>query len=198
MKKIQILFVLVLSFMLVACSSNEKEEKNKDTVNVDKNLLTVEVTLPASFFEDTDMESLEKEAKKDGVKEVIINDDKSVTYKMTKSQHKKMMKEMEDTLVETIKETESDKEYPSIKTIEYNKAFTEYTITVDQKEYENSMDGFAIFGLAIQSMYYQLFEGVSEEDYKATFQLKDENTSKVFDTIVYPDDLETDETTETK
>lgn len=60
------------------------------------------------------------------------------------------------------------------------------------------MDGFAIFGLAIQSMFYQLFEGVSEEDYKATFQLKDENTSKVFDTIVYPDDLETDETTETK
>jgi hypothetical protein len=139
------------------------------------------------------MEALKKEAKEEGVKEVIVNDDGSVTYKMSKSQHKKMMKEMEETLVETINEIEKDEEYPSINTIEYNKAFTEYTMIVNQKEYENSMDGFALFGLAFQSMFYQLFNGVSEEDYKVTFQLKDEKTSKVFDTVVYPDDIETEE-----
>ena len=198
MKKYKLFFLLVLSFALVACSSSKEEKENTESVDVDKGLVNVEVTLPATFFEDTDMETLKENAKEDGIKEVTVNEDGSVTYKMTKSQHKKMMKEMEETLIETIKEMENNEEYPSIKTVEYNNAFTEYTIVVNQEAYENSMDGFAIFGLAFQSMFYQLFDGVSEDDYKATFQLKDETTSKVFDTIVYPDDIETDETEESK
>ena len=198
MKFFKLFFLLVLSIVLVACSSSEDEKETTEKMDVDKGLVNVEVTMPAVFFEDTDMESLKEDAKVEGIKEVIVNEDGSVTYKMSKSQHKKMMKEMEETLIESIKEIESNEEYPSIKTVEYNKAFTEYTIVVNQEEYENSMDGFAIFGLAFQSMFYQLFNGVSEDDYKATFQLKDENTSNVFDTIVYPDDIETDETEENK
>lgn len=194
MKNVKLLFLLVLSIMLVACSSKDEENKNSDNVDVDKGLVNVEVTLPASFFEDTDMETLKKEAKEDGVKEVIVNDDGSVTYKMSKSKHKEMLKEMGDTIDTSIKEIEADEDFPSIKKIEHNKSFTEYTIKMDQELYENSsLDGFAFFNLAYQSLYYQLFNGVSEDDYKVTFQLKNEETSKTFDTIVYPDDIQTDE-----
>ena len=42
-------------------------------------------------------------------------------------------------------------------------------------------------------LVFILFNGVSEDDYKVTFQLKNEETSKTFDTIVYPDDIQTDE-----
>ncbi len=194
MKNVKLLLLLVLSIMLVACSSKDEENKNADKVDVDKGMVNVEVTLPASLFEDTDMEALKKDAKEDGVKEVTVNDDGSVTYKMSKSKHKEMLNEMADTIDESIKEIEEDKEFPSIKTIEHNKSFTKYTITMDQKLHENSsMDGFAFFNLAFQSMYYQYFNGVSEEDYKVTFQLKNEETSKIFDTIIYPDDLQTDQ-----
>ena len=194
MKNVKLLFLLVLSIMLVACSSKDEESKNANNVDVDKGLVNVEVTLPASLFEDTDMESLKKEAKEDGVKEVIINDDGSVTYKMSKSQHKKMLKEMETTIVDSINDIEKDEDFPSIKTIDYNKSFTKYTIEMDQEIHKNgSMDGFAFLNLAIQSLYYQLFNGVSEEDYKVTIQLKNEETKEIFDTIVYPDDLQTNE-----
>lgn len=194
MKNVKILFLLILSITLVACSSKDEQNKKSDNVDVDKGLVNVEVTLPASFFEDTDMEKLKKEAKEDGVKEVIVNDDGSVTYKMSKSKHKEMLKEMGDTIDTSIKEIEADEDFPSIKKIEHNKSFTEYTIKMDQELYENSsLEGFAFFNLAYQSLYYQLFNGVSEDDYKVTFQLKNEETSKTFDTIVYPDDIQTDE-----
>ncbi|WP_042346137.1 hypothetical protein [Bacillus massiliigorillae] len=194
MKSIKLLLLLVLSISLVACSSNDDSKKEKSeekgAVEVDKGLLNVEVTLPASFFEGEDIDKVIAEAKKDGVKEVTKNEDGSLTYKMSKSQHTKMMKEMETTIKDSIKELETNKDLASVKGVEYNKKFTEFTIVVDQAAYENSMDGFAIFGLAMQSMFYQLFDGVKPDEYKATFHLKDEATSKVFDTVVYPDALQ--------
>ena len=194
MKSGKLLFLLVMSILLVACSSKDEESKKSDNVDINKGIVNVEVTLPASFFEDTDMEKLKEEAKEDGVKEVIVNDDGSVTYKMSKSKHKEMLKEMGDTIDTSIKEIEADKDFPSIKQIEHNNSFTEYTIKMDQELYENSsLEGFAFFNLAYQSLYYQLFNGVNEEDYRVTFELKNEETSKTFDTIVYPDDIQTDE-----
>ena len=61
---------------------------------MDKGLLNVEVTLPASMFEGEDMDSSIAEAEKEGIK-VTRNDDGSATYKMSKGKHKEMMKEME-------------------------------------------------------------------------------------------------------
>ncbi|MEH6941053.1 hypothetical protein [Bacillus sp. JJ722] len=194
MKSVKILLLLLLSISLVACSSNDDEKKekkeNNDAVEVDKGLLNVDVTLPAAFFEGEDIDTTIAQAKKDGVKEVIKNEDGSLTYKMSKSHHKKVMKEMEKTVKDSIKELETNKDLASIKRVETNKSFSEFTIVVNQADYENSMDGFAILGIAMQSMVYQLFDGVKPDDYKATIHLKDEATSKVFDTIVYPDALE--------
>lgn len=194
LKSIKFLLLLLLSISLVACSSTDDEKKdkkeNKDAVEVDKGLLNVEVTLPAAFFEGQDIDKAIAQAKKDGVKEVTKNEDGTLTFKMSKSQHKKMMKEMETTIKDSVKELETNKDLASIKSVEYNKSFSEFTIVVKQSDYENSMDGFAILGIAMQSMFYQLFDGVKPDAYKATIHLKDEATSKVFDTIVYPDALE--------
>ncbi len=194
MKKMKLLFLSLLSFSLIACSSNDNDSKKErqNSVEVDKGLLTVEVTIPASFYEgeNVNVEEIITEAEKDGVKKVTKNEDGSLTYKMSKSQHKKMLKDMESEIQQTIKEIESNEDFTSIDSIKSNQSYDEFTLSVNQSEYENSMDGFATLGLAMQSMFYQLFSGVDEEDYQVTIHLMNKDTSKVFDTVVYPDALE--------
>lgn len=170
-------------------SSTNKIEEN-ETVEVDKGILNVEITLPASFFEGEDLDQVMADAKADGVSEVIANEDGSLTYKMSKSKHKKMMAELKTSLAEGIEEIKNDEEFVSIKDITHNNTFSEFTLLVDQEMYENSFDGFITIGFAMSGMYYQLFSGIDSDDYKVTVVIQDETSGEVFDTIVYPDAFE--------
>lgn len=206
MKKISLFALLVTMVLLVACSSasDDKTDSKKDSaavetsdsdtekeeVKVDKGLLNVEVTLPATFFEGEDIDEAIAEAKADGVSEVTKNDDGSITYKMTKSDHKKMITEMEDGIISSIEEIKNDEEFVSIKDVLHNKSFTEFTLVVDQEAFENSFDGFAAMGLGISGMYYQLFNGVEADKNKVKILFEDETSGEVFDEAIYPDALD--------
>jgi major membrane immunogen (membrane-anchored lipoprotein) len=199
MKKL-IVFMSVMIVLLSACSDSEKtagekeevtEKKTEESeaVEVDKGLLNVEVTLPASMFEGEDADSSIAEAEKEGIK-VTRNDDGSVTYKMSKAKHKEMMKEMQTELEKTIADTKNGEDYPSVKEVTNNKDFSEFTLEVDREAYENSFDGFAVFGLGLSGMFYQLFNGVDPEDYEVKILVKDSATGEVFNEVIYPDAME--------
>lgn len=207
MKQIKFVVLGLVMLLLTACSSadttNESQGSDKndeevagsestdnEKVDVDKGLLNVEITLPASFFEDDDIDEVIADAKEDGVAEVTQNEDGSLTYKMSKAKHKEMMAEMEKGLLEYVDELKNDEEFSSIKDVTYHKSFSEFTIVVEREAYENSFDGFAILGLGMTGMYYQLFDGVNSDKNKVTIHLKDESTGEVFDSVVYPDDLD--------
>ncbi|WP_068673381.1 hypothetical protein [Oceanobacillus sp. Castelsardo] len=211
MKKLTYMLLVLLITFLAACSSdgsadntNESnktiEQKQDETeekgVNVDKGLLNVEVTLPAAFFEGQDIEEVIAEAEEEGVKEVTKNEDGSLTYKMSKSEHKKMISEMGTSITKTIEDMKNSGDYVSIKEITYNDSFSEFTLVVDKESFENSFDGFAVFGLGIQGSMYQLFNGANPENYQVTISVKDEATQEVFSEVVYPDALEEMEETE--
>ncbi|PAE15843.1 hypothetical protein CHH91_11625 [Virgibacillus sp. 7505] len=203
-KSAYILFLLLLTF-LAACSSNDDtvSSSEKETakasaseasdeeggVEVDKNLLSVEVSLPASFFEGQSAEDVIADAKDKGI-EVTANDDGSYTYKMSKSEHKKLMDEMSAELEKSTAEMVSSGDYPSIKDISYNKDFSEFTMVVDKEAYENSMDGFASFGLGMSGMMYQLFNGADPDEYSITISIEDEASGEVIGEVVYPDAME--------
>ena len=122
MKKLfpTLIIMLIMAFVLAACgekqvvkdvndseqaTGNKENEKDKEkAIEVDKDLLSVEVTLPASMFEGQEIEVVIEEAKADGIKEVIKNSDGSLTYKMSKSKHAEMMKEMKNQLNSTIED----------------------------------------------------------------------------------------------
>jgi hypothetical protein len=190
------------ALLLAGCGDEKESEATKEeqssgeSVNVEKGLLNVEVTLPANFFEGETEEEIVAGAKEEGISEAVVNEDGSVTYKMSKSKHKEMMKELEDGIVEMIKEVVESGDYPSIKEISYNKDFDEFDVKVDRAAYENSLDGFAILGLIMGSSYYCAFDGVSPEEMKITFNVVDVNTGEVFETSVYPEDLEEGSETE--
>lgn len=209
MKKIILPVSLGALLLLSACSNDDTETAAKDTdtettataekttentedkqgVGVEKGLFNVEVTIPASFFEGEDTEQIIADAKEEGVGEATVNEDGSVTYKMSKSKHKEMMDELESGVQEYLTDINESEDFPSIKSASGNKGYSEFTLMVDQTAYENSMDGFAIFGLGMLGMYYQVFDGVNADDAKVTINLKDEATEEVFSTVVYPDDL---------
>lgn len=205
MMKKKLLAILLLSILtLVACSSkddanekadnsNQEEKKTEETsgaVAVDKGLLNVEVTIPASFMEGEDIDAVVAEAKEDGIKDIKKNDDGSVTYKMTKAKHNEMMQEMKTNVTEYVDELINDEAFASIQDITYNKDFSKFTLEVDKEAFENSFDGFAALGLAMSGMFYQLFEGVDEGKLNVTIDTVDHSTGEVFGTVNYPEAFE--------
>ncbi|MGO4541758.1 hypothetical protein [Paenibacillus sp. 2TAB19] len=169
-------------------TDNEQEEEKG--IEVDKNLLNVTVTLPASLFEGQNIDEVIASAKEDGVKEATKNEDGSVTYKMSKSAHNKMLKELGATITQSIEEMKTEQTFASIKDITANDSFSQFTLTVDKAAYEGSMDAFAAFGIGLQGMMYQMYEGVDSSKTKVVIDIKDESTGEVFDTVIYPDTLE--------
>jgi len=172
-------------------STTDSESKEKEeAVGVDKGLFSVEVTLPQSFFEGEDIDQAIADAEAEGIKEATKNADGSVTYKMSKDKHKEMMEEIEVGLKEYIEELKTSEEYPSIKEVTANNKYSEYTLIVNKEGYENGFEGFATIGLGMMGMYYQVFDGVDSENAQVKVHVKDESTEEVFDTMVFPDDME--------
>jgi len=182
------------ALLLTACGGeNETKENSGESLNVDKGILNVNVTLPASLFIDSTEEEIIAEAKENGVTETVVNKDGSVTYTMSKSKHNEMMKEMGDSVISTIDEIVNSGDYTSIKDISYSEDFTEFDVKVNRQQYEEGFDSFAIFGLVIVSTYYSAFDGNSGEDLQILFNMIDETTGEVYDTAIYPDDWESEE-----
>ncbi|MDZ5712617.1 hypothetical protein [Jeotgalibacillus haloalkalitolerans] len=202
MKKFSYLLLLISMLALAACSSEEdtsngsgtaedsKENKEEQSVEVDKGLLNVELTLPASMFEGQDIDQLIAEAKEDGAKDVTKNDDGSLTYKMSKSDHKEMMQEIEAGMEESLNELITGEDFVSIKDISHNDSFDEFTVTVEKEAFENSFDGFGILTLGMTGMIYQVYDGEDIDSAKVTVSIVDEATGEEFDKYVYPDDME--------
>jgi len=164
-------------------------EEKGESIEVDKGVFSVEITLPASFFKGQDMNDIINEVEDDDIK-IILNEDGSVTYKMSKSKHNEFMAEVYNDQVEYIEEIKNSGDYKSVKDIIYNKTFSEITLIVDQEAFENSFDGFVTLGLGISSLYYQLFNGISPDKYKVTIYFKNVETGEIFGDVVYPDALE--------
>ena len=182
--------VSATALLLTVCEGENEKDIRGDSweyINVNKGIVNVDVTLPTNFFIGSTEEKIIEEAKEKGIIEAIINEDGLVTYTLSKSKYKEMMKKLGDSIVSTIDEIVNSEDYTSIKEISYNKDFTEFDMKVDRQQYEEGFDGFAISGLVIYSTYYSAFDGKSSEDLQITFNMIDETTDEIYNTTIYPD-----------
>lgn len=206
----KILLILFSITFIVACGSPEddKQGKSKQTeienqdiadenetddesgINVEKGLFNVELTLPASLFPEDEYGDIEAGITEDNDADVTQNDDGSITVKMSKKDHKDMMADMKDEMIETIEDIKEDDEFTSIKDITYNNDFTEMKMIVDKTAFENSFDGFSTMTLGFTSMFYQAFDGKDLETDKIKIIIEDESTNEVIDELIYPDQLD--------
>src|SRR5699024_3565645 len=204
MKLRDFLLMVASLFVFAACSGSdetareqeqdgtEAKETEEGGIEVDKGLLNVEITLPGEmlFGDETVEELMEEAAEETGVKEVTQNDDGSVTFKMSKQEHKQMLKEIEEQMGETVNDIKTDEDFVSIQDITFDKSFSEFTMVVDREAFANSFDGFAALGLGLSGMVYQLFSGEDIDTSEVIIYVEDEATGEVFEEVVYPEALE--------
>lgn len=198
MKLTRFFIMLFVVMLLVACSDNNdqsqdtEESTNEESgIEVDKGLLNVEITLPASLVGEDGMEDFEASMKETVDSDITLNDDGSVTVKMSKSDHKKMLEELKEEFVASVDSIIEDESFVTIQDITYNKDLTNIQMIVsDQESFENSFDGFATLSLGIGSLFYQAFDGKDLTKDKITIEIVDQSTNETIHEIIYPDVLD--------
>jgi len=114
---------------------------------------------------------------------VTFNDDGSISIEMPASSHAELMQEMRDGLIESLDSFTA--EYVSIQDITYNNRLTEFTVVVNREAFENSFDGFVVWGISFSASFFHLFNG--NPDTQFTINIQDAATMEIFDTHVFPE-----------
>lgn len=157
------------------------------TIDTNEKLLTVEITLPATFFEDEDMSTFDADtyAKENDFKSATLNDDGTVTIVMSKSKHRELLKEIQKNLDDSFSELVEAEETSYIKEIIHNDDFSVIDIKVVRSDYENAFD-LTPFVVGVSAAMYQAFVDM---EYHCEVNVVDVDTGDVINTTVYPDAL---------
>ena len=154
-------------------STAEENEMNDDMealsaigdVEVENGLLTVSVTVPAEIVGDVTQEQLD-ENKGDTYMSAALNEDGSVTYKMTKEQHKKMLLSVSQSIDESIQKIIDEDN--GISDVKHNDDFTVFDITIEGEEIGLMASMCAITFYVYGSMY-DTFNGHKAENVFVNF-----------------------------
>lgn len=103
-------------------------------VEVENNLFTVMLTVPADFAEGITQEKLDESVADGTVNYAVLNDDGSVTYQMSKNQHKKLLEVVVEEINDSLAEMVASEDLPMITDIKANDSFTKFTITTSSTE----------------------------------------------------------------
>lgn len=159
--------------------------------SVDSGLLSTSVTLPAFLFQDEDMSDFKekKYAEQNDYKKATLNEDGSVTVKMSNGRRKDILGELAAQLEETLPGLINGEKTPYIKSVIWTKEYDEIIITVDKAGYEDASDNTS-YAVGMSVVRYQVFNG----DYlHSEIIVKDVDTGAIISDVVYPDVWETPE-----
>lgn len=167
------LLITAIAFSLVACSGTTEEPATEETteegsIEVDENLLTMEITVPAEFIEGTTQEELDIAVKENGFKSAVINEDGSATYVMTKGAHKKYMAQLKEEMDKALNELVGSDDYPNYTEIKTNENFTSFSITTKSSEltFEES---FSVLVFYMYGGLYNAFNGTPVDNVHVDF-----------------------------
>lgn len=141
-----------------AAGSASQSASSTGGLEVEENLFDVEITLPADLVGETTQEELEAQSIASGVYSVTLNEDGSATYVMSKAQHAQLMKDLADSINQSLSEMVGSEDYPNVTAISANDDFTVFTVTTTSTEltFEES---FSVLGYYIYGGLYGAFAG---------------------------------------
>ncbi len=145
-----------------------KELEAIGDVEVDQGLFNVEIVLPKQFADSVTDEELEKAKKEKQFKTAKRNEDGSITYVMTKSQHKEMMGELKKGMMESIQEMVGSEDYPGIIAIEANSDFTKFTVMTKSEELTMN-ESFSVLAFYMYGGMYGIFNGTPADNIQVDF-----------------------------
>lgn len=97
-------------------------------------LFNVALTIPAEYVEGTTQKELNKQANEGTFKSATLNKDGSVTYVMSKSQHKEMLNTLKDSIADELNKIPNSTDYPNVTKVEANDDYTKFTVTTASTE----------------------------------------------------------------
>ncbi len=175
-------------------ANQETSGLNEGAIQVDEGLLSLEITLPASVFEEETEESIKTAAEEKGIDSCKVNEDGSVTYKMSKSKHKEILKEMKTSLDESIVGMiDGEDAVASFVKIEYADDFSKFDVYVDPNLY-TGLDGLYIIVFYLYGTYYQAFEGKDINEIDVVVNFINNNTNETIESGSYRKWIDSQET----
>lgn len=148
-------------------------------VEMENGILTVTITVPADLVGETTQESLD-EGKGELYRSAVLNEDGSVTYKMTKAQHRTMLENIVSAVDESSQELIDDDENYSISAVTHNDDLTEFNVTIDGTEVGFG-DYFTSYSFFMYGILYGKFRGKTPEHMVINFYDPDGNLIDSFD-----------------
>ncbi len=167
-----------------SAEENQSEQQTSSgAVQVDDGLLNITITLPSSYFEDMTDFDPDTYANEQGFKEVVVNEDGSVSITMSKSKHNELMTEMKTSLDQTFMDLVEAEDTPYIKAVTASDGYTTVTVDVDKAGYESAFD-MTPFMIGISAMMYQQYDG---SELHCEVIIRDFDSGETLKSIVYPD-----------
>lgn len=169
-----------------AKTDKSEESERSGGVEIDKGLLDVDITIPASFFQDEDMSAFDSDAyaKENGYSKAVVNADGSITVTMSKSRHKEIIEEISTEYDKQFSQLVGAEDTPYITNITRSKNFDQITMEVDRTGYENELFDVTPLMLGMSGMMYQTFSG---DALHVEIDIKDSETGEEIHSVVYPD-----------
>jgi len=169
-----------------APAPTESQSEGSGELEVDKGLLSVEVTLPAeliSLGEDTPPteEDLKEAIAEEGSDvEVTLNDDGSATYRMSRGEYNQILEDIRDSTGEYIQEV-IDESPGVFESVTFSDDIRDFEMVVDRQAFESNMGAqFVYIGLAFQGIFYQAFADIPVGDQYVVVRTIDSSTGEEF------------------
>ena len=145
-----------------------KDMEALSNISVDKQLFDVTLTIPKEYVGETTQEELDLTVKEKGYKSATLNEDGSVTYVITKAQHKELMEDVKNTINQSLSEMAGSENYPNVTSVTANEDYTSFTITTKNAEPDVN-ESFAALAMYMYGGMYAIFNGEDAENIHVDF-----------------------------
>lgn len=169
------LFVMISSLFLSACGKSNLVELKFPKFVADQ------------MFQEVNEEAIEQLKAEEGVESAVLNEDGSITLKVTKEAHEEMIAAMKEQLDTIMEEAKTLEELGFIKDTRADEDYRNIDIIVNKEEYEKTPE----LGLMVMSALaggagsYQTY---SKKDVSVNLKIVDE-AGEELESMVYPDDF---------
>ena len=153
---------------------------------VDQGLLTTTITIPAEFFAHAENFDIDEYAQETGATEAILNEDGSVTLRMSRLRHAELLRETEEVILDYINTFVSGESMIRIESFEHTRDFRTLSLYVEREYYESFFFGFSMMLVGVAIGMYQAFLG---DGIHSEIRIYDNTTRALVDTMIFPDDL---------
>ena len=148
-------------------TASKVETSNGNGIEVDKNLLTVDMTFSPTMAQALEI-SEESLINKGYFEKVVKNDDGSYTVTITKAKHKEMMDEMRVSLDESLQKLIDDGDF-GFTEITPNKDYTNFKVNIGENDELGLIQMFSVMAFYTYGGMYNLFNGSSTDNIHVDF-----------------------------